>query len=260
MNKEELIETAAATMEGRGCKILATLGQGPVNLLALDPDGTIRAVEVLFYDESASCRSRLEQALLDAYASIPEPPVGKIEFDRMTSSYRQKLFLIEQDVLARSDDDEDAPDRGGNGQDAGDLHRRACEAARKSLESKGYEILASGYRHERGRIDFVALDPDQGDVAMIEVLPAPQEAEGFPSACCDPGKAEAVRRFASAWACSHDRDEDHLRFDIVTVGLLSGNLAFIRHRINAIDLGQKIARTVTDDESLNEPAPTPCAG
>jgi putative endonuclease len=99
---------------------------------------------------------------------------------------------------------------------------RAGEAlARRTLEARGYHILASNWRARgelRGEIDLVATEG--GDLVFIEVKTRRSAAYGSAAEAITPAKARRLLALAQAYiaeACSAGGPEPSWRIDVVTI-------------------------------------------
>ena len=116
-----------------------------------------------------------------------------------------------------------------------ELGRRGEDAAARSLERRGWEILARNWRTELGEVDIIARGPEQGrdEVTMVEVKTrrAP-EGTVMPEEAVD---EEKRRRYALLAADFLRRNEgvSTVRFDVVAVTDRCNGRASLRHTPNA---------------------------
>ncbi|WP_017730257.1 YraN family protein [Nafulsella turpanensis] len=89
--------------------------------------------------------------------------------------------------------------------------------AAEYLQQKGYEIIASNYRHRRGEIDLIAQH--EGVLIFVEVKTRKGgPAWGYPEEAVDAKKARLIVATANAYIFETDWHGE-IRFDIVSVQL-----------------------------------------
>jgi putative endonuclease len=82
-----------------------------------------------------------------------------------------------------------------------------------------------------GEVDIVALQDDT--VCFIEVKTRSNVQKGFPSEAVDSRKRDRYERIAACYLQEHLHNDMRVRFDVVSILVLSENRAFLRHHINA---------------------------
>lgn len=107
---------------------------------------------------------------------------------------------------------------------------KAQQAARRYVEHTGCAVLDAAYKLPDGRqIDIVANEGNE--LVFIEVKARKDADKGFPSDAMSKRKREAMEAAAICWL--KDRSggfvDMMVRFDIISLLLLSENRAIIRH-------------------------------
>ena len=105
------------------------------------------------------------------------------------------------------------------------LGRWGEEAAAAELERRGYVILARNYRCRGGEADLVA---DHGeDLVFVEVKARSSLAHGLPRDAVGWTKQQRLARAAEHYCHQHDIDDRPIRFDVVEVVVLRGEVAAV---------------------------------
>ena len=99
------------------------------------------------------------------------------------------------------------------------------------LEEKGYRILRQNFRSGKGEIDLIAWSPE-GCLVFIEVKTRALDGFGGPEEAVDRKKQDMMARTAGSFM-SQTGHEGEIRFDIISVLLLKGQLQSIRHAADA---------------------------
>ncbi len=110
----------------------------------------------------------------------------------------------------------------------GELGERA---ARKVLKRQGLKFLTANFRSPRGEIDLIMRDGDC--LAFIEVKTRSSEAWERPAAAVDKERRGRLTRAALDYLRRLKNPPVKLRFDIVEVLLLDGEVREVRHLPNA---------------------------
>lgn len=111
------------------------------------------------------------------------------------------------------------------------LGARGEEAAVRFLLRRGYLILERNWTCFAGEADIIALREDT--LAFIEVKTRRGARKGFPAEAVNAAKREKYERIALAYVQDHFLGEAVVRFDVISIVVLSGDRAFIRHHIGA---------------------------
>ena len=112
-----------------------------------------------------------------------------------------------------------------------ELGRKGEEAAAKFLARRGFEILHRNWKCFVGEVDIVALQEDT--ICFIEVKTRSNIQKGFPSEAVDERKRDRYERIAACYLKEYAHDDLRVRFDVVSILVLSKDKAFLRHHVNA---------------------------
>jgi putative endonuclease len=107
-------------------------------------------------------------------------------------------------------------------------------SARKHLEKKGLKYLTANFRTDRGEIDLVFRDQDC--LVFVEVKTRSTEAWMRPAAAVNARKRLRLTRCAFDYLRLLENPPVKIRFDIVEVLLLDGEISQIRHLPNTFTL------------------------
>ena len=111
------------------------------------------------------------------------------------------------------------------------IRGKAVQAANAFLSRKGYEILEEGWAHGADVADIVAKDGDAGCLVIADVL-VKDDGLDMPEEKPDRGKFE---RIAAAYLAELGDEENFaVRYDMVSILVLSDSRALLRHHINAL--------------------------
>ncbi len=122
-----------------------------------------------------------------------------------------------------------------------DLSNRAIKAAEKFLERRGYEVIDRNWQNGASEIDLVARDED-GTVVIVDVAAREGAGKGFPHA--SEGARERMEAAAAQWLASQDDEslvDVRVRFDSVSMVVISEDRAFLRHHINMFGAAETVA-------------------
>ena len=115
-----------------------------------------------------------------------------------------------------------------------DLGKRGEDAAAKFLERHGYEIIARNWTCPTGEADIIARDGDA--IVFVEVKTRSNTEKGLPEEAITLAKRKRYEKIAVAFLKGFDLEDDddvQVRFDVVSIVVVSLDRAFIRHHINA---------------------------
>ena len=115
---------------------------------------------------------------------------------------------------------------------AEELKPKAIKASERFLESRGYEILETGWESPAGAVDIIAR-ADEG-VVFVEVNARTGAEAGFPAEADTAAKRASFERAAIAYMAGYDEADVSVRFDIISMVVMSENRAMLRHHINAL--------------------------
>lgn len=108
---------------------------------------------------------------------------------------------------------------------------RGEEAAARFLYRRGYEVVERNWTCFAGEADIIALDGDT--LVFVEVKTRKDCQHGFPSEAVTAEKRSRYERIALAYLTDHDHTEMPVRFDVISIVVISDDKAMIRHQINA---------------------------
>ena len=94
--------------------------------------------------------------------------------------------------------------------------------AERFLRRQGYKLLERNYRCPSGEIDLIALH--RGTVVFIEVKTRAQAGYGSPFEAVDRRKQRQVIRAAQRYVVEHRLHDRDLRFDVVGVWAVEGEI------------------------------------
>lgn len=110
------------------------------------------------------------------------------------------------------------------------LQERALKASEMFLARHGYEIVETGWTDGDSSIAIVARDGES--YVLVDVVARDANAEHFPALTEGRRSREAA---AAAWLATHAPAEDAtIRFDTVSLMVISESKAFLRHHINCL--------------------------
>lgn len=110
------------------------------------------------------------------------------------------------------------------------IDTKAMKGIRRYLERGGFEILEKGWEHDGDTIDFIASEED--DLVFINCQFRQNSGEGFSEEALD---RDSLERLAAACLVEHlDSGDCMVRFDIVSMLILGGDRAFLRHHRNVL--------------------------
>lgn len=111
------------------------------------------------------------------------------------------------------------------------LGRSGEDIACRYLESKGFEILARGFRLGRGEVDIVARD--RGTLVFVEVKARADESHGRPEEAVTPAKQRQVRHVAQGYLMLHPAPGVDCRFDVVAILFRENGAPRLEHFVDA---------------------------
>lgn len=115
--------------------------------------------------------------------------------------------------------------------DSKELGRRGEKAAARFLEQRGYEIVERNWVCFAGEADIIARDGDT--LCFVEVKTRSQLEKGFPSEAVDARKRDKYERIAACYLKDYEICDIRVRFDVISILVLSEDRAFLRFHINA---------------------------
>lgn len=143
-----------------------------------------------------------------------------------------ELTLAEAEPIGLDEDGRPADGKGSkNSRGHLDLGKRGEEAAIRYLKRRGYDVLVQGFRCKAGEADIIARTEDC--LCFIEVKTRRGTSKGFPEEAVDARKRDRYERIAAYYLKDHVREELCVRFDVISIIVLSENHAFLRFHKNA---------------------------
>ncbi len=114
----------------------------------------------------------------------------------------------------------------------GNLEERGLEAAARFLVRRGYDVIERDWECSAGKIDIIARDEDT--LIFVEVKTRKDNEQGFPTEKASEKKRTKYEKIALAFL--HDFEEVDLmvRFDMISIVVVSPDRALIRHHQNAL--------------------------
>lgn len=107
------------------------------------------------------------------------------------------------------------------------LGERGEEAAAAYLERAGMTIVERNWRCPAGEVDIVASDGPE--LVLCEVKTRRSTAKGAPEEAITPAKQRRYARLAAAYVQQTERGDQALRFDVISILVLSEERALLRH-------------------------------
>ena len=112
------------------------------------------------------------------------------------------------------------------------LLSKAMEASVRFLERHDYEVLDPDYDQDGERL-VVARDED-GAIVFVNVAVNALEASDLPEEDRTHGKRSRLERAGAKWLTENVPESDvAIRFDYISMLLVSADRVFLRHHINA---------------------------
>lgn len=111
--------------------------------------------------------------------------------------------------------------------DAKELGRKGEDAAAAYVERCGMRMLERNWRCALGEVDLIALD--SGALVMFEVKTRRSTRTGVPEEAVGPKKQRKIVRLAEAYLQGMAEPPELVRFDVISITLLTENRAVLRH-------------------------------
>lgn len=119
----------------------------------------------------------------------------------------------------------------------GELGRLGESVAGIFLTHEGYELIEHGYRCPEGEADYIAYDPVEECVVLVEVKTRRARripSESYPEEAVDARKQRRYRRIASCYLMDNF-PVPAIRFDVIGVTFVGSHVVDIVHRYEAFD-------------------------
>lgn len=117
------------------------------------------------------------------------------------------------------------------------LGARGEDAAARFLYRRGYEILERNWACFAGEADIIAKD--DAVVVFVEVKTRKGCDHGFPSEAVTPSKRHRYEKIALAYLSECEEEDVPVRFDVVSIVVVSPHKAMVRHQINAFSAAER---------------------
>lgn len=127
--------------------------------------------------------------------------------------------------------------RSGVGKRNKAIGARGEDAAARFLYRRGYEILERNWECFAGEADIIAKDDDT--VVFVEVKTRNGCDHGFPSEAVTASKRHRYEKIALAYLSECEEEDVPVRFDVVSIVVISSHKAMVRHQINAFSVTER---------------------
>jgi putative endonuclease len=107
------------------------------------------------------------------------------------------------------------------------IGQRGEDAAAAYLERAGFTVVERNWRYKNGEIDIVALDGES--VVLVEVKTRRTVAKGTPEEAVTLAKQRRIGRLAAAYVQQAGIDSVEVRFDVISILVISEDRALLRH-------------------------------
>jgi len=111
---------------------------------------------------------------------------------------------------------------------------RGEQAAAVYLERVGMRVVERNWRTNHGELDIVALDGEE--LVLCEVKTRSTDSKGSPEEAVSPAKQRRLVRLAEAYMTANGLSECQIRFDVISIQVLSESRALLRHHRAAFAL------------------------
>lgn len=118
--------------------------------------------------------------------------------------------------------------------DRRELAKRGEDAAAAFLERVGMTVIERNWRCPAGEADIIALDGK--DLVIVEVKTRRSSRAGTPEEAVTPAKQRRIARIARSYASDAGLAPQRMRFDVVTLRVLSNDSALLRHLKDAFSV------------------------
>lgn len=111
------------------------------------------------------------------------------------------------------------------------LGKRGELAAARFLQRKGYEILETNWVCNAGEADIIAQEDDT--LCFVEVKTRSNVERGVPAEAVNAKKRNRYERIAASYLTTYEDCDIRVRFDVISILVLSERRAFLRFHKNA---------------------------
>ena len=116
------------------------------------------------------------------------------------------------------------------------LQEKGKKAAGRFLMRRGYKILERDWRSKTGGVDFIATDEES--LVFVDVKTRTNKDTGFPEEQINKDSRRKREMIAIEYLTQIDASNTSVRFDTVSLLVVSDERAFLRHHINALSLSK----------------------
>ncbi len=116
------------------------------------------------------------------------------------------------------------------------LGEKGEQAACQYLARRGVDVIQRNWKCKFGEADIVALD--DGAIVFIEVKTRSGVEHGLPEDAVTREKRTRYEKIAMAYLERSDYCDRPVRFDAISITLMTNSRAFLRHHKNAFGVGE----------------------
>lgn len=116
------------------------------------------------------------------------------------------------------------------------LDTKGLKAAARFLERQGYDIIERDWKCKFGTMDLIVSNEDE--LVFVEVKTRSNKDHGLPEDAITDDKRAVYEKIAIAYLATVDVSDVAVRFDVVSILVVSEDRAFLRHHVNALAIGE----------------------
>lgn len=116
------------------------------------------------------------------------------------------------------------------------LDTKGLKAAARFLERQDYGIVERNWECKSGSVDLIAKTDNT--LVFVEVKTRTNENSGLPVEDTSSDRRSRWEKIAIAYLANSDFNDVAIRFDAVSILVVSEDRAFLRHHINAFSIGE----------------------
>lgn len=116
------------------------------------------------------------------------------------------------------------------------LATKGIKAATRFMERQGYEILERNFQSKSGSVDLIVSDDD--NLVFVEVKTRSNADRGLPEESTTRETRDRNEKIAVEYLSTHEVTDTAVRFDVISILVVSEDRAFLRHHINAMSLDE----------------------
>lgn len=114
-----------------------------------------------------------------------------------------------------------------------EMERRARRSIEGFLGRRDFTISERNWSCDAGSIDFITTDTENGDLVFIETHIDDSHKSGFAPERINRAVFEKI---AAAYLADTEQPEGTVRFDYISMMVVSGSKGFLRHHWNALSM------------------------